>query len=66
VLFNIIGTPVTKLEGEYWTQRNTTGTGVLHLRTTDLLDDLPTDLATHPMAAAEPNGVNVSPAEAEQ
>jgi len=38
ILFNIIGTPVNKLEGEYWTQRETTGSVNLTLRTKVLLD----------------------------
>lgn len=49
MLFNIIGTPVHKLEGEYWTQRQTTGTVTLNFRTKELLDDVPGDLTAHPM-----------------
>ncbi len=50
ILFNIIGEPVRKLEGEYWTQRQTTGTVTLTFRSRDILDELPPDLAVHPMA----------------
>ena len=49
ILFNIIGNPVHKLEGEYWTQRQTTGTVRLTFREKAMLDDLPTDLIGHPM-----------------
>jgi hypothetical protein len=50
ILLNIVGKPVQKLEGEYWTQRQTTGTVTLQFRTRELLDELPTDLARHPMS----------------
>lgn len=53
ILFNIIGTPVSKLEGEYWTQRQTTGTVTLTFRTKELLDEVPHDLSAHPMASGE-------------
>lgn len=51
MLFNIIGNPVHKLEGEYWTQRHTTGSITLTFRTAELLDELPADLPAHPMIA---------------
>lgn len=41
MLFNILGQPIQKLEGEYWTQRQTTGTVTLMLRTKKYLDELP-------------------------
>ena len=50
ILFNIVGDPVQKLEGEYWTQRRTTGTVVLTFETKDLFDELPSDLPAHPMS----------------
>lgn len=50
ILFNIIGQPIRKLEGEYWTQRQTTGTVTLTFRTKKLLDEMPSDLPTHPLA----------------
>lgn len=53
MLFNIIGNPANKLEGEYWTQRKTTGTVTLTLRAKELLDELPADLPAHPMVACD-------------
>jgi hypothetical protein len=44
MLFNIIGQPVRKLEGEYWTQRQTTGTVTLTFSNTELLEEFPADL----------------------
>lgn len=49
VLFNIVGSPVSRLEGEYWTQRQTTGTVIVTFRTKAMLDELPSDFPTHPM-----------------
>jgi len=49
ILFNIVGAPIRKLEGEYWTQRQTTGTVTLGYRTSELLDEMPRDLSIHPM-----------------
>lgn len=50
MLFNIIGKPIhkLKLEGEYWTQRQTSGTVTLTFRTRDLFDEIPSDLPEHP------------------
>lgn len=53
MLFNIIGTPVRKLEGEYWTQRQTNGSVALIFRDKELVDELPHDLSAHPMAAGD-------------
>lgn len=53
ILFNIIGTPVNKLNGEYWTQRQTTGSIMLTFRTKVLLGEMPSDLPVHPMIAGE-------------
>jgi hypothetical protein len=53
ILFNIIGQPVRKLEGEYWTQRQTTGTVTLTYLTAEVLDELPADQPAHPMMARE-------------
>lgn len=52
MLFNIVGNPVRKLEGEYWTQRQTTGSVTLTFRDKALLDELPTDNQAHPMVVA--------------
>ena len=51
ILFKVLGSPVKKLEGEYWTQRKTTGSVTLTFRTGKQLDELPTDLPAHPMAS---------------
>ena len=51
VLFSIIGSPVNKLTGEYWTQRQTSGSVLLTFRTRKLLDELPGDLAAQPVTA---------------
>lgn len=53
MLFNIIGKPVHKLEGEYWTQRQTTGTVTLTFRTRDLFDEIPGDLSEHPVSGGK-------------
>jgi len=53
MLFNIIGTPARKLEGEYWTQRQTSGNVSLSFRDKELLDEIPHDLSTHPMVAGD-------------
>jgi hypothetical protein len=53
ILLNIIGSPVRKLEGEYWTQRQTTGTVTLTYLTAEVLDELPADQPAHPMMARE-------------
>ena len=53
MLFNIIGKPVMKLEGEYWTQRKTTGTITLTFHAKDLFDELPVDFPVHPMTSKE-------------
>ena len=50
ILFNIIGTPVSKLEGQYWTSRKTTGEISLVFREASLLDEIPEDLGKHPMS----------------
>ena len=51
ILFSIIGAPVDKLAGEYWTQRQTNGSVLLTFRTKKLLDELPGDLPAHPVTA---------------
>jgi len=53
MLFSIIGKPVHKLEGEYWTQRQTSGTVTLTFRINKLLDEIPGDLPAHPVTSAE-------------
>jgi len=53
MLFSIIGKPVYKLEGEYWTQRQTKGTVSLTFRINKLLDEIPGDFPAHPVTSAE-------------
>jgi hypothetical protein len=53
MLFNIIGKPVQKLEGEYWTQRQTSGTVTLIFRTRNLFDEIPSDLSEHPISGGK-------------
>ena len=49
-LFEIIGTPVTKLKGTYWTERKSTGEIELTFRQKELLEEFPDDLGSHPMS----------------
>jgi hypothetical protein len=49
MVLEIIGDPVTKLKGIYWTTRKTTGEVVLTKRCNERLDDFPEDLGEHPM-----------------
>jgi hypothetical protein len=53
MLFNIIGKPVHKLEGEYWSQRQTTGSVTLTFRAKELLDEMPSDLSEHPVSGGK-------------
>jgi hypothetical protein len=46
IIFSIIGKPVKKLFGYYWTARKTTGEIELTYRCKDILDDMPDDLNT--------------------
>ena len=50
MVLEIIGDPVTKLKGLYWTTRKSTGEVVLTKRCNLRLDDFPEDLGAHPMA----------------
>jgi len=49
ILFDIIGDPASKLKGEYWTSRKTTGEIVLNYREKKILEELPSELNNHPM-----------------
>jgi len=49
IVFEIIGNPVNRLKGNYWTSRKTTGEVVLTFRCKDFLDELPRDIGTHPV-----------------
>jgi len=53
IVFDIIGKPVNKLSGQYWTSRKTTGSIELTFREKALLDQLPSDFPTHPMDVKE-------------
>lgn len=52
MLLDLIGDPVRKLQGEYWTQRGTVGTVTLRLKSRERLDEMPPDAAPHPMNVA--------------
>ncbi len=49
IIFDILGKPVNKLSGQYWTARKTTGLIELTFREKALLDQLPSDFPNHPM-----------------
>lgn len=49
IALEIIGTPVEKLRGTYWTMRKTTGEVTLTFRCREKLDEYPADLGEHPM-----------------
>jgi uncharacterized protein YdeI (BOF family) len=50
MIFDIIGNPVEKLKGQYWTARKTTGEITLIFRERKLLDEMPNDLGNHPLS----------------
>lgn len=50
IIFDIIGEPVTKLKGQYWTARKSTGEIILTFRDKKLLDEIPADLGAHPLS----------------
>ncbi len=50
IIFDILGKPVNKLSGQFWTSRKTTGVVELTFREKALLDQLPSDSPGHPMA----------------
>jgi hypothetical protein len=49
-IFEIIGSPPTKLKGIYWSSRKTTGEVTLTFREPKLLEEFPSDLGTHPVS----------------
>ena len=51
VVYELVGHPVNKLVGTYWTGRKTTGEIELTFRTVDLLDEFPRDAASIPAHA---------------
>lgn len=50
IVFDLIGKPVSKLEGQYWTDRKTTGEITLTFRGKKLLEEIPDDLLPHPVS----------------
>ena len=50
IIFDIIGKPVNKLRGQYWTARKSTGEITLTFREKKLLDEVPDDLGEHPVS----------------
>jgi hypothetical protein len=53
IIFELIGDPVTKLKGTYWTERKTTGEVTLSFRGSTRLDEFPSDLGKHPVSGKE-------------
>ncbi|HUT29950.1 MAG TPA: hypothetical protein VMX13_09170 [Sedimentisphaerales bacterium] len=51
-LFNITGKPVHKLEGEYWTQRQTIGTVTVTFLTKRFLDEFPSHSPLRPLSGS--------------
>ena len=49
MVFDIIGKPVERLKGVYWTSRKTTGEVTLTFRCSERLEEMPSDLGEHPM-----------------
>lgn len=52
MVFDVIGKPVSKMKGPYWTDRKTTGEINLTFRGKKLLDDIPEDLEPHLVSSA--------------
>jgi len=50
ITFDLIGDPVEKLKGQYWTARKSTGEITLTFREEKLLDEIPDDLGVHPLS----------------
>jgi len=50
IVFEIVGEPVEKLKGAYWTARKTTGEVVLKFREKKRLDEFPSELGAHPVS----------------
>jgi len=50
VVLDIIGNPVSKLTGHYWTTRKTTGEIHFTFRDRKLLDEIPLDYPPHPLS----------------
>lgn len=52
-VFQIIETPKLKLNGRYWTERNTKGEIKLEYHTSELLEELPESIGKHPVTENE-------------
>ena len=50
IVFELVGNPVEKLKGIYWTARKTTGEVVLTFREKTRLEEFPSDLGKHPVS----------------
>lgn len=50
IVFELIGQPVEKLKGVYWTARKTTGEVTLTFREKKRLEEFPSDLGAHPVS----------------
>jgi len=53
IIFDIIGKPLSKLKGHYWTARKSTGEITLTFREMKLLDEMPDDLGPHPVSSVD-------------
>ncbi len=50
IVFELVGNPVEKLKGTYWTARKSTGEVTLSFREKKRLDEFPFDLGQHPVS----------------
>lgn len=50
LILELIGNPVSKLKGQYWTMRKTTGEANFVFRQKERLEEMPTDLGLHPIS----------------
>ena len=50
IVFELVGNPVEKLKGTYWTSRKSTGEVVLTFRNKKRLEEFPADLGMHPVS----------------
>jgi hypothetical protein len=50
ILFELVGDPVTKLKGIYWTARKTTGEVTLTFREQRRIEEFPSNLGSHPVS----------------
>lgn len=53
IIFELVGNPVEKLKGTYWTARKTTGEVALTFREAKRLEDFPSDLGKHPVSGKQ-------------